>query len=269
MPIPDVFYSRDVPLPDIFKYNEVPEKLRNQCYLIWNEFFAQELGVDLNDLFQFISKTVCGAIGVRELPSRFRDTAKEGVETLLHTSTDYKIVLTIIELVCHVMEFAEDEGKKYHFEIEYSAQSAIDDINYRFKENGIGYYYINKKIIRVDSNLLHEEIIKPALHLLTAPEFKNANTEYLLAHEHFRFNRNGEAINECLKAFETTMKIICSLKGWQYDPTHTSKNLIKILFDKGFIPAYMDNKATALRQLLESSVPTIRNKTSSHGRGTV
>jgi hypothetical protein len=52
---------------------------------------------------------------------------------------------------------------------------AVFELNARFREQGIGYQYESGKIIRVDSQLIHAEVIKPALALLTALEYAGAN----------------------------------------------------------------------------------------------
>jgi hypothetical protein len=116
--------------------------------------------------------------------------------------------------------------------------------------------------------LLHEEVIQPALNLLMDENFENANEEYLNAHTHYRDLRYKECLNECLKAFESTMKIICSKNNWQYQDKDTSKDLIKIILDNNLLPAYHTTQLTAIRTLFESSIPTIRNRNSGHGQGT-
>src|ERR1019366_1526163 len=84
--------------------------------------------------------------------------------------------------------------------------SAVTELNARFREHGIGYQYESGEIIRVDSQLIHSEVVKPALTLLTAPEYEGANAEFLKAFEHYRKGDTKECLNECLKAFESTMK---------------------------------------------------------------
>ena len=37
---------------------------------------------------------------------------------------------------------------------------------------------------------------------------------------------------------ESTMKIICSKRGWPFDPRSTAAELIKICLEKGLIPSY-------------------------------
>ena len=103
------------------------------------------------------------------------------------------------------------------------ADTALQEINRRFRQHGVGYQYTDGVIVRVDSELLHEEVIRPALSLLRDKRFEGAQSEFLAAHEHYRHGRKAEALVECVKAFESTMKTICELRGWTYDKTGTSR----------------------------------------------
>ena len=56
---------------------------------------------------------------------------------------------------------------------------------------------------------MHKQVTVPLLNLTHHKKFKGANEEYLKAHEHYRNGRNKECLTDCLKAFESAMKIIC------------------------------------------------------------
>jgi hypothetical protein len=148
------------------------------------------------------------------------------------------------------------------------ADAAIEELNERFKEHGIGFQFIDGEIIRIDSELIHSEVVKPALRLLNQTQYAGAQQEYLKAHEHYRHKNAKEALNECLKAFESLMKSICDKRGWTYNSNATAKNLIQACLDNGLIPAFWQQNFTSLRCLLESSIPTGRNRLGGHGQGT-
>jgi AbiJ N-terminal domain 4 len=147
------------------------------------------------------------------------------------------------------------------------ADSAIDELNARFLEHGVGYRYEEGEVVRVDSELLHAEAVKPALALLRAPEYAGAQAEFLKAHEHYRHGRAKEALAECLKSLESVMKSICAKRKWTHDANATSKALIQVLFDKGLVPTFWSQHFSALRSMLESGVPTARNRLGGHGQG--
>lgn len=63
------------------------------------------------------------------------------------------------------------------------------------------------------------------------------------------------------------MKTICKKSGWSYSERATAKDLINVMFKNELIPKYLETYFASLRSLLESGVPTVRNKTSGHGQG--
>jgi hypothetical protein len=92
--------------------------------------------------------------------------------------------------------------------------------------------------------------------------------EFLKAHEHYRKGNQKEAILNAGKAFESTLKAICAARGWPFDPQKDgASKLIETVFGQGLVPTYLQNHFTALRSVLDSGVPTVRNKTSGHGQG--
>ena len=118
----------------------------------------------------------------------------------------------------------------------------------------------------MDSEYLHQEVTKSAIKLLHDPAFRGASDEFLRAHEHYRSGRNKEAIAEALKAFESTLKTICERLGWSYDRRATASTLIGIVLGNGLVDASLQSYFTGLREILQSGLPTIRNK-SGHGQG--
>ena len=64
------------------------------------------------------------------------------------------------------------------------------------------------------------------------------------------------------------MKAICDKQKWSYGPGDTAQKLIDICLSNGLVPGYLQSQFTSLRNLLESGVPTVRNKLGGHGQGT-
>jgi hypothetical protein len=148
-----------------------------------------------------------------------------------------------------------------------SPDDAIEELNHRFQEHSIGYYFANGQLTKQTDQYIHAHVVLPALLLLQDPLFKGAQEEFLKAHQHYLKQNYKESINEALKAFESTMKIICKAQQWNYNPNAPSKVLISTLFDQSLIPPMLDNQFAQLRLLLESGLPTVRNKRSGHGQG--
>ena len=74
-------------------------------------------------------------------------------------------------------------------------------------------------------------------------------------------------MTECAKSLESLMKAICLKRKWPHDPNSTAKQLITICFERNLIPSFWQGHFSALRSMLESSVPTGRNKLAAHGQG--
>lgn len=149
------------------------------------------------------------------------------------------------------------------------ADDAIEELNARFDQHRIGYEFLGEQLIRKDSAFIHSEVTTPAIILLQGANFKGASDEFLNAQEHYKNGRFKESAVDALKAFESTMKSICDARQWHYDPARaTAKDLIKVIFDENLIELYLQNQFTSLKSVLESGVPTVRNKTAGHGQGT-
>lgn len=257
--------------PVVFKYDEIPEKFRMQVVHIWKSaigLYGEFLpGRDIWDtLHDYMSRE----LGLAALGTS-RNPAENCVRFLLAEGTDD--VLDIIQASFNLIEhkFGQYNGDpdwmSRRVGLSYPPDSAIRELNLRFFENDLGYQYESGRIIRVDTRYIHSEIIEPALHLLNEPRFKPALQEFLKAHEHYRHGRFEESINESLKAFESTMKIIIAEKKWSTDKSLTASRLIQVCFDNHLIPDHLQNHFAGLRTTLESGLPTTRNRYSGHGDG--
>jgi hypothetical protein len=144
---------------------------------------------------------------------------------------------------------------------------AIREFNTRCLENGVAYAYMGGEIVPSPSPYLHAEVVEPALALLHEQGFRGAQDEFLSAHRHLRRGETKSAIVAANNAFESTMKAICDRKQWTYETTDTAGKLVAALIREGFIPTYLQTHLSALRSLLDSGVPVVRNKGGGHGQG--
>jgi hypothetical protein len=219
-------------------------------------------------LWESIHNAIAREYGLFRLGDLDEDPFVGCQKFLFNSDTD--AALDIIEMSLRVIDqvvrnwnpFQRQEART-----KQDADDAIAEFNGRCKEHGLGYSFVLGQIVRVDSQYVHAEAVVPALTLLHTVDFKGPSDEFMKAHEHFRKGRHKEAIVEALKAFESTMKAICDRERWAYASTATAKDLIQILFNKNLIPISLQAQFASLRSLLESGVPTVRNKTSGHGQG--
>lgn len=226
MPIFDIFSKRQKKLrgdvPDVYSYGALPGALKAQIVHIMLEVLGdaetyhsssyERTGV--KPAYKFIVDTLCREYGVFGLDKnhpghRERIYLEELVNFFLQEKSVERS-LDVVELCFLII----DQGTRtlnYLRRPNASAlaDGALQELNARFKEHGIGYCFENGKIIRIDSQFIHSEAVKPALSLLNEKHYSGAQQEFLKAHEHYRAARAKEALNECLKAFESTMKTVC------------------------------------------------------------
>ncbi|MCZ5723484.1 hypothetical protein O5282_12830 [Escherichia coli] len=63
------------------------------------------------------------------------------------------------------------------------------------------------------------------------------------------------------------MKAIHDKNNWKYSPNDTASKLINSCLSQNLIPAYLQSQFTSLKTMLETGIPTIRNKNAGHGQG--
>lgn len=256
-------------VPDVYQYDNIPHSLRVQISHIVDE--AINVRVSRNEgskeAFSLIFKALCREYGVFELDSRARGNYEQVMNFFLNVQ-DTERALDVVELCFKVIDKLVRDDRRGYCNPSQEPDDAIDELNYRFREHGVGFQYEQGFIVRMDSELIHKEVVRPLLSAMANKLFQPALDEFHAAHEHYRHGRYKECLNECLKAFESTMKAVCQKRGWTLPKTATAKILIQTLFDKGFFPTYLQTQISALRTILESGTPTIRNKNSGHGQGT-
>jgi hypothetical protein len=275
MPIVDLFSKREKQkrgeVPDVFQYNNLPSPFRVQVVHILHDAFGEPRPFDstVMDAFKTIHDILCREYGLFSLSKE----SQTGIyNTALYTfflnCENSEKALDVIELSFRLIDnIGRTEDYCYIAQPKLNPDQAIQELNGRFLEHGIGFQYESGNIVRVDSKFIHAEVVKPTLNVLSDKRYAGANEEFLNAHDHYRHGRYKECLNECLKSFESTMKAICKKRKWEYTDTDTAKNLIERCLQKGLIPTYLQTHFTSLRASLESGVPTIRNKLSGHGQG--
>ena len=252
-------------MSDFFTYDKIPKALRVQIVHIIRDALGE--GDYAYYTYKEINETLCREFGLFELMPF--QSYQESIFNYLLQCQECEKIIDIIELCFITINTIGYEYVQFTQSIKATPEEAIQELNDRFKEHGIGYQFESNEIIKVDSQYLHSEIVKPALQILGKEErFKGANEEFLEAHEHYSHNRYKECLVAALKAFESVMKAICSKQGWQYNQNDSAKKLIEICFEKDLIPDYLQSHFAGLRAMLEGGVPTVRNKLGGHGQGT-
>ncbi|CAI3953095.1 STM4504/CBY_0614 family protein [Commensalibacter communis] len=258
---------------DVYQYDTVPDKLRTQLLCIMDELFSSHSSL-VEQAWQDLCKIVAKECGVRKL----RDFPyQSSLVDYIEKDADLLEILDFCNLLfIYVRDVIESINKWYErnpFEIEQYAvflrmyHPAIEELNTYFKESALGYEYNKTEIIRIDSQHIHKEIIKPVLQLLGDERFQKVDAEYRLAHQHYRNKLVKDCVVSCNRAFETMLKTICDLESWDYQSGVRASDLITLVRNKNLFQDGMANNFNAFIARLKNRVPALRNEYGGHGEG--
>jgi hypothetical protein len=121
-----------------------------------------------------------------------------------------------------------NEYKRNDENLKQRPDDAIDELNTRFREHTVGFQFVDGKIIRIDCQYIHSETVKPALILLSARGFEKASEDFHLAHQHYREGKHKDCIVTCQRAFESTLKAVCTIRKWTFNKGDRATELIKV-----------------------------------------
>ena len=268
-------------VPDVYQYKTIPNELRVQIVYIWKDVWGEvnsrnnrKLGYPLH-AYESIHKVLGREYGIFWL-DKGNDYDEVVLNFLLRTDEAGKVIDVIEvsfryidQVVRNKLNVFRNAGSLYSFKnLRLSPDEAINELNHRFREHGVGYQYESGQIIKVNTQFIHSEAVKPALAMLSDPIFKGANEEFLEAHKRYREGNYKDCVNNCLKAFESCLKTICKKRKWHYDSERdTANNLIQIVLNNRLIPTFMESHFSGLKGALKSGLPTLRNRRTGHGQG--
>lgn len=269
-------------LSDVFTYDSIPSALRVQVVHMWGDAIGvphtepSEMGDagKIEDTYLEIAKILRREYGLFKLSTSHtpteREEARDDLVSWFLKEQDNERILDAIELTFRIIESYCGKGNYlYGRNNKTLADGAVKELNIRFKEHGVGYQFTDGNLLRVDSQLIHTETVIPALAVLRGKHFAGAQEEFLSAFEHYRHGKKEEALIDACKSFESTMKAICDKRGWAYDKNKaTASDLVNVCLANGLIPAFWQGHFAALRAVLQSGIPTARNRQAGHGAGT-
>jgi hypothetical protein len=247
---------------DVYYYSAPSQKLREQVrqLISGNEKFLKHCSsLDAIDRAVTVMRK---ELGRRSLIKDYDSYPTHDFYAFILSEPDVDAWLSTIEVVTKLFHSEFDRCGRSKVSSEYVAE-----LNAWMIEDAFGYQIQNLEVIQISNEYSHSEITLPALNLLSEARFAGANSEFRQAHAEFRAGEYEDCIHDCCNAFESVLKVILDGKGWQYNQTDTAKKLLDVVFANNLIPAHMQNSFAGLRTILESGVPTVRNKTAGHGTG--
>ena len=183
------------------------------------------------------------------------------------STADWLDFLELIALGIEIMASDKYGYERQTWSVSTPGQTAIDELNYRLRQAGVGYQLEGTSLIRVDSQYVHAEVVKPALELLSGQDFEGPRQEFLAAHQHYRAGEHRQAVAMAANAVESTFKAIFDQKGWAYKKGARISDLVKVARANALWPDYLDASFDQLVATLQSGLPKIRDNDASHGQG--
>lgn len=266
--------------PVVYVYDEMPEQLRRQIGIALSEGIGTFNLSDRYGLNIYASDNEDAYERWKEMDRACRkeihayrdyidgDHYMDRVLEALYGIEDIDEVLSIVEMGCIILDMMIDKEGRYADSTQSdTAAEALAEINRRFDQHGFGYQFESGRIIRKDSEFMHAEGIKPALSLLSAPDFAKANEDFMTAHQHYRAGNFKDAVTAANRAFETMLKIICDLEHWTYGGGDRAKELVTLVNNNGLFTRDFDKGLETYVAMLKTGLPTVRNNAGGHGEG--
>ncbi|PHS34631.1 MAG: hypothetical protein COA92_01685 [Sulfurovum sp.] len=250
--------QRNLQKNNIFIYDNIPQKFKNNMFnFIRKHLTLGQLVVLYREIL--IERGIKRTIGESYLqnPSAFLDIFISAFEKFIDEVEKDDEVSFHMDFIAIFLNMTNNEN-------------IVNDVNTIFYKYSLGYQIdtIKNQIMRVDSKIIYKETTTKVLHLLNDTKFENADDEYREAYEKFKSADYENVLVEANKAFETTMKIICELKGYGLPKKHTASALIAHLKMNDFIENFQTDKFNGLAKTLES-VSIVRNNQGGHGQGAI
>lgn len=260
---------------DVYQYDEIPKNLRVQVEQIAIEAVGKVgsrgdhimRGDEENGLWFQIERTYLREKGLEGIAHG--DFAGNRVLAFMREcpTADWLDFLELVALGIEVMASEKYRYQRQTWQVSTQGQAAIDEINYRLRQAGVGYQLEGARLIRVDSQYVHAEVAKPALALLSGQDFEGPRQEFMAAHQHYRAGQHRQAVAMAANAVESTFKAIFDQKGWAYQKGARISDLVKVARANALWPDYLDASFDQLVATLQSGLPKIRDNDASHGQG--
>ena len=158
-------------------------------------------------------------------------------------------VLDLIEAWCDNV----DESKAIKCEHE---------LNSLFEINNSLWRLVNKSIIRVDSEYLHNEVIAKTQFLLKENAAAGALEEFSEAVSCLTGGRTKDAVINAHKSVESVMKICLDTKEHK-----TFGELLRLIIDSGLVPEYYEDFLTHFEKLAVGAAKERNLPARAHGQG--
>lgn len=247
---------------DVYRYDQPSGRLREQLRQLIKRYEIIVQSFSSQSLYKNSVTMLREELGRKHLVGEYFNGIEEEFDLYITKEGDIDNWLTGLEIATRVLISIVARSGRSRIGIEF-----VEVLNARMLEDDFGFQFEGGMLIQISDEFSHVELIVPALNLLVEPRFAGANSEFRQAHAEFRAGEYEDCIHDCCNAFESVLKVILAEKGWSYLPTDPAKKLLDVAFTNNLVPSHMQSSFAGLRTILESGVPTVRNKSAAHGTG--
>lgn len=252
------------------KLRPISKTFRNRYLMLLKEFFSSSIHETLIELH----KKLCflhGRLQLTQDADQGMSPANDVVSFIISSDDDH--LLDSIEYIFQVLSFHQrhkEEGfiKQINefFLVDklpyYLTQTVWEEVDSSFHGTPIKAQQIRElpKVIRKDSDVVHDTAVEPALTLLRKPDLLNANEEFMLALQDYRKGDYKDSVSKCCSTLESVMKVICKRRKFKFNEKQTASPLLQTIINNSQLDSFWEQPIML--------IATIRNRLSySHGAG--
>lgn len=268
----DVFSQRQKSRNQSHGSDHISEKLRNRILLLYRDIVSGQwsgIGGYTYEFWSQIHNALQHLYGRLKLSKEVTGNDIDDTVAFL-MSCEAKEFFDFIELSFKLKLTPQIMGNEEQivdaineiFSIENEPYKLTQIVRIEEKEGDCTYIRTSEypKIIRVEDEIIYSEAIAPALSVLNAPHFEQANAEFRDAMEEYRKGCYEDCLTKCGSSFESVLKVLCQRNGWPFRDMDTAVPLLKVVIAKSSLEAFFEQPL--------SLIATIRNRLSSaHGAG--
>ena len=199
-------------------------------------------------------------LGARSANNLLDHTAKEFQAAGQDESRDF------IEFMCIYINTTMRRGLSSGSST-FFIDKALEDFNARLREARLAYRFEPQlnQLVNIGTEQTHEAIVRPALNLLAQAGFEVALSEFGKAFDHLGGGSWKDSITAAGRAFEATMKAICTARGWAFEAEAPAGRLVTVCMNNGLLPRELSKNVEAYVAMLKAGVPEVRNEAGAHG----
>ncbi len=141
--------------PEVYVYDDLPEAFRTQVYYIMKDIIEPYCSYGDSNLWDMVHNMFAREKGLKKL-GYYEVEGEAYGEYNIEEYLDHSSTTDILDFIDYVFNIFDRELRNKKLEYKYGYDSngkvdeAITELNFRFKQHGLGYEFVNGEIIRIE-----------------------------------------------------------------------------------------------------------------------